>query len=505
MNSTGVFTATGTPGTDASFSILASDIPTPPEYTGWSAVEATRLTNMNTWLGLFDALPYHTKTDLGEGEGHDVDTPNIFEYRFGNAQGYPVLIDNGMHATEAWSIGALYWLCRCLCKNNKPVFQWLRRFCDVRVIPFLAPQAYRDGTYTNANSVNINRNSSVDVWGYSEDAGNNYAGAAAGDQAETSALEALFEASDAPKLYINLHQTGAFNNKSIYLYLPNQQFGHNYAASTVAQEMANRLVAEYDASATCGIADAYYAHSDPVGYAINYAQSLNIQSLMIENDAVYWADDDTSIIDATFTRALTATLASIIYAHASNQAAQIHRPQVHVLGATSQAFDATSYKYIGPDGFIGGMFGTQLTNWTRQEQRYAAGDFSGVPYEGDPGAIRVSCRSTVVLTMSGRWHSDDTGNSTLKLFLYPITDGGVFTGTLRDALSFVEDVPATASVFPTRTHVYRGVVPGVYGVACYGKVSAGGTSLIVDDVQVKVEVIPTPDAIVPTYAKRPTS
>lgn len=488
--------------------LTAADIPIPPTYTVYAATDAGRLAIMTSWLGMFDALGYREKNDLGEGEGHDVDTPNIFEYRFGSADGFPVLIDAGMHPNEYHSFAALYWLAQCMTSERTSFFAWMNRYCDVRVIPFLCPQGFRDATYTNANGVNLNRNFAVGadsetwLWGFSETEGNDYAGSAQNSEAETLALIGRMApvSGAAPKLYINCHQSYSHNDKVFNPTPANQQFGGDLIGFNAAVEMANELVAEYDASATV-VAQMYYNNGiAAAGYAINHAQYLGIPALLIENDALYWVDEDTTTCSSEFTQSLVGLLAAFISTYAYAWQDQCNRITCHAFGASGVSIDAETplYEYIRPAI----VAANDVAAWSAREE-WRTGLYYAEPADiGPVGYIRTVCRSTIEITMSGSWHSDDTGNSKLKLRVENANGGDDPTSVMRDALAFEEDVPATKTTFETKTHVYHGMEAGVWKISVYGNVSTSGVSLTLDDINISVKVYPTPYMIMPTYAMK---
>lgn len=153
-------------------------------------------------ISKFDALVdggYVTKQDLGVSSDG---TNHIYEYDFiptacpldgsvGKSKDVPtVLIVSGQHGFEKASIYGLYYFLKDLCTiTNDPIITYLRNHVKIKTIPAANPYGINNGSYCNANGVNLNRNYDTPGFvGGGTPFTTTYGGETAGSEAETQAI-----------------------------------------------------------------------------------------------------------------------------------------------------------------------------------------------------------------------------------------------------------------------------------------------------------------------------
>ena len=126
------------------------------------------------------------------------------------------LLTTGVHGYERSSVMGLYTFCKALCERDY-------RLADVingvtfKVIPVVCPWGYTNDSRINANSVNINRNFASSTWELTSP-GQNYSGAAPGDQDETKIVQAWLTANASDTtVFIDWHNSAYTDEISCFL------------------------------------------------------------------------------------------------------------------------------------------------------------------------------------------------------------------------------------------------------------------------------------------------
>ena len=326
--------------------ITAEDIPEPPSDFAVVRSEAAML----AWIAQFDALSYVAKTNLGNA--NNTAYP-LYEYQFGSLTGIPIAIDAVMHGSEQRTLAAAYWLAYCIVNANTPLFKWMRKYCNIRIIPIVNPYGYINVTRKNShatNGIDLNRNFDW-RWGTSSTAGDpTYAGASAESEEETQYIVARLDGSviSKPWLYINIHEKGDGTDKELCIYSPNYQLPQNRQTARDIASNVNAIVASYDVAATCVDTTVSDGYSIATGMAINWAASQGIISYTIESKYSSW-DVDPEVANKIYVQSYVALMSAMIKAAVLSPGNTAYKPYTQILGIFNKNFNIGSAANVGGD------------------------------------------------------------------------------------------------------------------------------------------------------------
>lgn len=204
--------------------------------------DVTLVTTYEDVIGLYDALvseypDFVSKNTLTNG------TFSNYEYVFTignyNVAGRrsrdaviakpKVLVTTGTHGYERTSVMSLYKFVKTMCENAYDIDDVIY-FPELHVIPVVCPWGYTNNSRVNENGVNINRNFATSDWVLTP-TGDDYSGAAAGDQNETQIVQSWLVANDDAVIYIDWHNSNFTNEISCLLGAndeDSQKIKHNY-------------------------------------------------------------------------------------------------------------------------------------------------------------------------------------------------------------------------------------------------------------------------------------
>lgn len=152
-----------------------------------------------------------------------------------SATKFKAFIVSGTHP-EYMSIWDLYNTMRLICEQwkNDENLEALRWQCEFYVIPLSGPYGVVNGSRTNYNGVDLNRNAPSSDWVLTEEGTNTYSGASAGSEYETKVLAHYMEQIK-PHVFIDHHNTNSTTDRSVYMYITTKlQSGVDVAASHIS-------------------------------------------------------------------------------------------------------------------------------------------------------------------------------------------------------------------------------------------------------------------------------
>ena len=117
-----------------------------------------------------------------------------------------VLIMSGTHGDERSAVVGLYHLVKAMCEHNYALNS-ITDFCEFRIIPVVNPYGYDHNSRLNSNGVNINRNFDSPNWELTP-TGDDYSGAAPGDQLETQVIQNWLIANQDAAIFVDCHNSG---------------------------------------------------------------------------------------------------------------------------------------------------------------------------------------------------------------------------------------------------------------------------------------------------------
>lgn len=202
-----------------------------PEYAIPTGAWATKYADV---ISAYDALmaedtTYITKKALGTASGTDAnDNPyTIYEYVFKpkrydgagmNQKVAPkILIDANIHGFERNSAYGLFYFLKDIVENwdKNESLKALRCHVELHVIPISNPYGFDNFTYTNGNSVNINRNFACGNWTVVPVGDKDATGEEPFDQPESAIIrDWILDNADNLMMYINCHTDGRYNADS---------------------------------------------------------------------------------------------------------------------------------------------------------------------------------------------------------------------------------------------------------------------------------------------------
>ena len=190
-----------------------------------------------------------------------------------------ILVTSGVHGYERSSVMSLYRLCKYLCENKYSLADVID-YVTFRVIPIVCPSGYDANSRTNSNGVNINRNFASTSWTQTSE-GDNYSGAAPGDQTETQIVQDWLGNHTDAFAYIDWHNSNYTSEVSCLL-------GTTEADSMTFKKRyllgINKIIPYWQKKR--GIDDAniyaYSGHTSTGGTAKSYGDDLGIMSFTFE-------------------------------------------------------------------------------------------------------------------------------------------------------------------------------------------------------------------------------
>ena len=112
--------------------------------------------------------------------------------------------------------------------------------CNFKVVPAVSPWGYENGSRTNSNGVNLNRNFDAS-WALAGEDTNDYSGPSAMSEAETQIVAQFLEDNDDCYLAINRHSSSGFGPTSVLGYLVSQIEADNRLAFNTVRFMSNQI------------------------------------------------------------------------------------------------------------------------------------------------------------------------------------------------------------------------------------------------------------------------
>lgn len=116
-----------------------------------------------------------------------------------------ILISAGTHGYERSAVMSLYRIVKSICDNDYQLGDIID-FPEFHIIPIVCQWGYTNNSRVNENGVNINRNFNTTDWTQSSE-GQDYSGAAPGDQPETQIVQDWLTANNDAVLYIDWHNS----------------------------------------------------------------------------------------------------------------------------------------------------------------------------------------------------------------------------------------------------------------------------------------------------------
>ena len=460
--------------------ISINDIPCPPEdfKTGGNTY-SEKLQNWQEWISKFDNLPYLKKNQIGTST---VGNYPIFEYQFGAEEGVPVLITSCIHGAERRPVSSTYWLAYCLCNASTPLFEEIKKYINLRIVPFGNPWGFIGTTYisggrkngrdvtedptTFKKGVDINRNFDW-RWGANQnEESTTFCGASPFSENETKAIrDRMISSEDMnnPLLYIDCHDTGNITHKKITLEQPNYQLSQNREISDILVNLADKVVKQIDplSGVTRDYPKPRYLSSSPM--SVNYAASQGITAFGLEAHNTLWNPDQT-IADKNMVRAYVTTICTAIHGVCSGLTSPLphhYTEQNLYLGVYNRVFDSReSYSNVIGPGLSG------------DNDKYAwsyYGDNKSI-LSANPAQISIPYTSDVILQVVGDVRlvhstSDASGRVIMATWLDKIdnTEAGLAD---RKAYTANIDIPTTGKYYQIGPvyQVYHNVSEGLYKV-----------------------------------------
>lgn len=250
------------------------------------------------WDSLIDAYPNNvSKEVLGvDASNNEIRCYTItsnsdqFKWTVKNPQtNLKILWLSGLHGHESTIFVDDLKFFTELLKQDNEVTARLMDNCTFKVVPVICPWGYENGSRTNSNGVNLNRNFET-KWEYSGEGTNNFSGESPMSEAETQIIAQFLESNKDCYMAINRHSSAEFAPTSALGYFVSQFEVDRKIAFNMARFMSNQIkrtsMFQYISNADTTDADMRCLHtveeSTNVGTMDKYYNAMGIHGFLYE-------------------------------------------------------------------------------------------------------------------------------------------------------------------------------------------------------------------------------